>query len=106
MPVDHYPLLVPKSAYEPVVKFLTDSLVHMGFKELRTDIPGLVGLGETHAYFWVTYLNTEGLDEGPLLQLLGRMHIAFEAESEFSPSAFWRVTVENRPEGPFKWYAD
>ena len=88
MPVDHYPLLVPKPAYEPVVKFLTDSLAHLGFKKLRTDIPGVVGLGETHAYFWVTYLSAQGLDEGPLLQLLGRMHIAFEAESKLVSCCF------------------
>ena len=81
MPLDHIPLVVPPSAFDPITKFLLASLGHLGFKELRREMDGLVGLGEDHAYFWISSLSSQGLDESQLLQSLGRQHHAFVAES-------------------------
>ena len=81
MPVDHFPLIVPPSAFDATVKFLIDSLGHLGFKEFWRPMPGVVGMGETDAYFWISSVSANGINEAALMKTLERTHIAFQAES-------------------------
>ncbi|KAI9713840.1 MAG: hypothetical protein M1820_000570 [Bogoriella megaspora] len=107
MPVDHYPLLVPASALEPTIKFLVESLGHLGFHEFSRPIAGVVGLGETTPYFWISAIS--GLEDAALLPYLGKAHIAFAAENaqqvrDFHAAALKAGGTDNGAPGLREYY--
>ena len=44
MPADHFSLVVPQAKLEDLVSFLTNSLGHLGFKEMMRPVPNVVEL--------------------------------------------------------------
>ena len=83
MPLDHFSLLVPQSKFEDMIKFLHNSLQHMGFKEQVRPAPSVVGMGEANPYLWVAGLDSKGGDEKIQESVMKEQHIAFTAESQF-----------------------
>ena len=83
MPLDHFSINVPPTKLEDVIKFLTTSLAHFGFKEHMRPIPEVVGMGDSKsAYFWINGRLPENADPATMEGLLKATHIAFTAESE------------------------
>ena len=77
MPLDHFAFHVPQSKLDGVVTFLVDSLQHMGFKEFMRPMPGLVAMGDTTPWLWISSLNPAFEEGNPQKSF----HIGFAAES-------------------------
>ncbi|KAL8829437.1 MAG: hypothetical protein Q9170_006167 [Blastenia crenularia] len=108
MPVHHFSLTVPADKIDPMVTFLTQSLGHIGFKELSRFGPHVVGMGETVAYFWLAATGDD-LDEKTVGAILKKQHIAFSAESheqvqQFHAAALKAGATDNGPPGPRPHY--
>ncbi|KAL8977307.1 MAG: hypothetical protein Q9177_006666, partial [Variospora cf. flavescens] len=81
MPLDHFSLTIPTEKIDPMVKFLTASLQHLGFKEHLRYGPHVIGMGETFPYFWLAAaVGGEGSDQKTVDLMLKKQHVAFTAE--------------------------
>ncbi|MCJ1331404.1 hypothetical protein MMC10_008094 [Thelotrema lepadinum] len=101
MPLNHFAFHVPQSKLDGVVSFLVDSLQHMGFKEFMRPMPGLVAMGETTPWLWVSSLNPK-FEEGNPQKCF---HLAFTAENfeqvkQFHAAALKAGGTCNGPPGP------
>ncbi|KAL8726229.1 MAG: hypothetical protein Q9166_006854 [cf. Caloplaca sp. 2 TL-2023] len=94
MPLDHFSLIVPAKAVDPLIAFLTTSLAHLGFKEHIRYGPYVVGLGETFPYFWIVGIMPEDADEKTMDGVLKRQHIAFCAENAEQVRQFYAVALK------------
>ena len=81
MPLDHFSFAVPQHAFDPIVKFVLDSLQHMGYKEHMRPIPNVVGLGDATPFLWIVGADLQDGEERLQADLLKRQHIAFTAKS-------------------------
>ncbi|KAI5807753.1 hypothetical protein DFH27DRAFT_511529 [Peziza echinospora] len=94
MPLDHFSLTVPRRTFEGLVKFLLDSLQHMGYKEHMRPMPNVVGLGDTAPFLWFVGADLQDGEEELQVALLKRQHIAFTAKNSKEVDQFHKAALE------------
>ena len=85
MSLHHFCVLVPAAKAEGLITFLKASLAHLQFKEFLRPVAGMVGLGKDRPYLWIdSYHVVNDADIEAVERMLDVMHVAFQADSEFS----------------------
>ncbi|KAF2395828.1 hypothetical protein EJ06DRAFT_484456 [Trichodelitschia bisporula] len=91
MSLDHFSIVVPAPAFEPLIAFLLKSVGHLGLKEIIRPVPQVVGLGVTRPYFWIAISQD---DEAAVTTSLKKQHIAFTAETVEEIKTFYEVALK------------
>jgi len=96
MPIDHVTLPVPFSLVDAEVSFLLASFGHMGIREFKRPMPGIVGLADdTGPMLWISGVDhTDGYKPIPDDARVWRNHLALTATDRAQVDVFHAAAVK------------